>query len=641
MRHHAAGYLRFRRKLFIGYGALLALLIALLGWKTYNGHRAERQAAMAVTSHSASAMAAHVAELADAIDQPLASSATAIAALGKVPLTPAIVKPMLAASFLASDSRFWLLFIDAKGVGVVASNGLPVRGVSFAERPYFREHAAQRNLGVLVGAPVVDYVSKRRVFFLSRRVESGAGEFLGVVAAAVDAERIADVFELARIDPSMSTSLATGDGRIVARAPLFTQTFGADLARFMPAGPVRRPSSGSFAATSPFQGDQRMYSYVRLARYPLVIAVGISREATLARLRNDFLVALAGLLIVLAVAWLSGRYALAQFLRLELAESGQRQLIADLQRAKFALTSSERRLRMITDKLPARIAYINVDERILFHNAADDDGARPPLAAFMGKTIREVYGDALYNELRQGFQRALAGEAVSVEHCCIVDGEERYFKRQYTPDIGPDGRVAGFYSMVTDITETKRIEHRLTAIARVDSLTGLPNRAALLDQLEHALARCRRTGASLACLYLDIDKFKEVNDTLGHSGGDAALLEFAARLRASVRGSDVVARLAGDEFVIVLEALDQPAEAQRIAAKIIHAMQSPFHIEGIVRRVTTSIGVVVADAHGDDARAVLRAADAALYRAKREGRNRAAGAGVEVAGAALMPLQPQ
>jgi diguanylate cyclase (GGDEF)-like protein len=627
MGEHAAGFRNFRRKLFIGYGALLALLVALLIWKTSSADREARQMAVAVSTHSASAMAAHVAELIDAIDQPLATSAAAIGSLGRLPLTPANLRPMLANAFPASDSRFWLLFIDARGTGVIASNGLPVAGVSFAARRYFSEHAAHRGLGVYVGEPVIGHVSKRRVFFLSRRVESRNGEFLGVVAAAVDAERIADVFERSRIESSMSIALVASGGVIVARAPLFAQTFGADLSPEAPEASDSKPhppATGSFAATSPFQGDRRIFSYVTLAKYPLVLAVGVSREASLVRQRNDFLVALTGLLVVLGVACLSGRFALSQFLRLEAVEGRQRKLIAELQRAQRALSSSERRLRMITDKLPARVAYINVDERIMFHNAADD-GAPPPLGAFMGKTIREVYGDALYEELKDGFHRALAGEQISVEHCCLVDGVERYYKRQYTPDVAADGRVAGFYSMVIDITDSKRIEQQLTAIARIDSLTGLPNRPALLDRLEHALARCHRTGASLACLYLDIDKFKEVNDTLGHSGGDAALLEFSQRLRACIRNSDTVARLAGDEFVILLEALDQPAEAQAIAAKIIHAMQTPFYIEGVERRITTSIGVVLADPLGDDANSLLRAADAALYRAKREGRNRAAG----------------
>jgi diguanylate cyclase (GGDEF)-like protein len=121
---------------------------------------------------------------------------------------------------------------------------------------------------------------------------------------------------------------------------------------------------------------------------------------------------------------------------------------------------------------------------------------------------------------------------------------------------------------------------------------------------------------------LDIDRFKEVNDTLGHAGGDCALMEFSRRLRQCVRESDTVARLSGDEFAIVLEDIGQRDEAQGVAAKIIACMAMPFNIEGERRAITTSIGVALASPLENDPRSLLRAADAVLYRAKRAGRNR-------------------
>ena len=139
-----------------------------------------------------------------------------------------------------------------------------------------------------------------------------------------------------------------------------------------------------------------------------------------------------------------------------------------------------------------------------------------------------------------------------------------------------------------------------------------------------ALARCRRKGCAVGCLYLDVDNFKDVNDTLGHAGGDAVLVEFSERLKSCVRQTDVVARLAGDEFVIVLEGIAQPAEAQRVAEKIVRAMEPDFQIGDVARRVTASIGVASADLDVDDADTLLHKADSALYRAKRAGRNQAA-----------------
>ena len=540
-----ADFLLFRRKLVLGYGGLGILLIALLVWKTVAAYEAEREAAVSITTHSASAMAAHVTELLDAVELPLSRSAEAIAALGEAPLTAALVRPMLATSSLASDSRYWLVFYDARGHGVISSNGLDVRAMSVQGRDYFDLPAASRSAQLYIGAPRMGEVSKRPLFFLSRRVESAAGRFLGVIVAPVDARRIADVFESARIEPSMSIILATQDKRIIARAPLFAQSFATDVSSLV--APVVRdplPPAGSLAIVSPFQGDRRIFSYVSVTKYPLFVGVGVGRDALLEKLFSNFMLTSLALAMVLLAAFYSARVALGQYWRLEQVEAGQRKLIAELGAVSAELARGERRLRMITDHLPARVSYINVDERFTFHNAGHN-GASAPLGAAMGKTAREVFGEELYDELKHDMRRALAGEHVCVEHCCVVDGEERHFKRQYTPDIGANGRVQGFYSMVVDVTDFKQVQQRLAAIARVDSLTGLPNRAELLDRLDNALARCRRTGGSLACLYLDIDRFKEVNDTLGHSGGDCALVEFGRRLREAVRESDLVARLAG------------------------------------------------------------------------------------------------
>ena len=146
-----AEYSRFRRKLLVGYLVLCGLLFSLLGWKIASGYHADRDAAIAVTANSARSMAAHVEELIDAVDQPLRISALGIAAMDGKPMNPASIQPLLAASSLASDSRFWLLFIDASGKGVVASNGLAVHGVSYADRSYFRDCVTMRADKVHVG----------------------------------------------------------------------------------------------------------------------------------------------------------------------------------------------------------------------------------------------------------------------------------------------------------------------------------------------------------------------------------------------------------------------------------------------------------------------------------------------------------
>lgn len=613
---HAA-YIQFRRKLVIGYMMLCALLISLLGWKLASSYRAERAAAALVTENSARAMVAHVEEIIDAIDQPLRLSATQIAALDDKPLTAQTIAPLLAAASPGIDSRFWLLFIDASGTGVVASNHLPVGGTSFADRSYFRDAATDRGDDLHIGGPAMGRVSKRRAFFLSRRVESASGKFLGVIAAPVDAWRIANVFERARLGPAMSLALTTSDNLVIASVPSFETSFGIDVSWAAPPAPVA--GAATFEVRQPDNGGRRLISCVPFRSLPLRMIVGVTADSWMAGVWSDLIAGLTGLSVALTVALLSARFALKQYRRLGGVEASQRQLIAQLAAARDGLSRSERRLRMIADSVPGRVAYINADERYTFHNAGEY-GA--PLGALMGKTMLETHGAESYALLKDAIQQALRGERVCVERHDAASGSPHCFRHQYTPEMNDAGRVMGFYAMVTDITDFKNIQQRLSAAARVDALTGLPNRAELLTHLEGALARCRRNGRSLACLYLDIDKFKQVNDELGHAGGDSALIEFGRRLRQCVRESDLVARLAGDEFVIALEALDHPAEAERVAEKIIAMMATPFHLEGTHRIVTTSVGMVLANPLQDDARTLLRSADEALYRAKRGGRNR-------------------
>ncbi len=172
-----------------------------------------------------------------------------------------------------------------------------------------------------------------------------------------------------------------------------------------------------------------------------------------------------------------------------------------------------------------------------------------------------------------------------------------------------------------DITERKKIEQNLQQEARCDALTGVGNRTLLEDRLAHAMARTRRSGGRVAVLYLDIDKFKGINDGLGHAAGDALLKGFAAHLRGCVREADTVARLGGDEFVIFLESLRDERDAVAIADKILAAVRTPVAVDGVEVCVTTSIGVAVGGADWNT-REILKRADAALYAAKSAGRNR-------------------
>ncbi len=183
------------------------------------------------------------------------------------------------------------------------------------------------------------------------------------------------------------------------------------------------------------------------------------------------------------------------------------------------------------------------------------------------------------------------------------------------------GNAWHFSAFVRDITERQNNEARIRYLAFHDTLTVLPNRALFLDRLEQALHSCRRTSKALAVLFIDLDRFKEINDTLGHAVGDELLRQVASRFQALLREEDTVARLGGDEFVILLPRIGTGRDAAQTASRAIHAITGPFNVLGHELHITTSIGISLFPKDGDDADALLKHADAALYQAKDHGRN--------------------
>ncbi len=189
------------------------------------------------------------------------------------------------------------------------------------------------------------------------------------------------------------------------------------------------------------------------------------------------------------------------------------------------------------------------------------------------------------------------------------------------PIFDEEGRFTGYRGTGKDITEQKKVEDQIRHMAHHDALTELPNRVLLHDRIGQAIAQARRNDRVAALLVVDLDRFKNVNDSLGHQVGDGLLRTAAERLGACVRGADTVARMGGDEFVVVLTDLKRAEDAGPIAQKILGVLPRPVNIEGHDLRVTTSIGICAYPHDGEDVETLLRNADAAMYHAKQTGRN--------------------
>jgi diguanylate cyclase (GGDEF)-like protein/PAS domain S-box-containing protein len=301
---------------------------------------------------------------------------------------------------------------------------------------------------------------------------------------------------------------------------------------------------------------------------------------------------------------------------------GYAQDITALRAAEQAFARSERRLRTIADTLPLKIAYLDADERFVFANEAYQRSY--PSRPLVGMHLRDAIGAARYAARRTFLARALRGERVVFEE---EEGEGDAFRCReitYIPETGEsDGRVIGVNAMVQDVTAAKREQRRLIHLSQIDGMTGLMNRGGFHARLENAIVRARDQKSLLAVFYLDIDRFKQVNDTHGHAVGDALIRAFAARIGSKVRASDVVARIGGDEFTLFIEGARDEDYIRRIADKLVAALGRPFELDG--KAITVSVGASIGVSlwHGDGpihADRLIASADALLYEAKQGGR---------------------
>jgi diguanylate cyclase (GGDEF)-like protein/PAS domain S-box-containing protein len=268
---------------------------------------------------------------------------------------------------------------------------------------------------------------------------------------------------------------------------------------------------------------------------------------------------------------------------------------------------------VITDR-DGRIEYVNEAFEAVTGYAREAVLGRTPALLKSGKQGPEFY--------RKMWQMILAGSVFSeVFVNRRRDGTLYYEEKIITPLTDADGRITHFVATGRDISERVQIQERMQYLAHHDALTELPNRALFLDRLKQALARARWHQRLVAVLFLDIDHFKNINDSLGHDAGDRLLQELAKRLGGALRDGDTVARFGGDEFVILLDDVAAPGDVRALAHKLLAVLAAPFPAADAVLHVSASIGISLFPADGEDAATLLKHADTAMYRAKESGRN--------------------
>ncbi len=714
---------------------MLALLAtAVVAWQLLSAARDREQAIRQQTQHYARAIEAQVLSTIQLSDIALLGFANAIRV---APYTPQTIDGLLSSRGATFGTSFWITFIDPNGFAVASSRDIPVKGISYQDRDYF---AAQLKPGnkLFVGEPTRGRVSNAPLFFLSRRVENAEGKFLGVIVAPIDARTLAETFENSRLSPDVTITLFHINGHVIARAPLFEETFNRDIRESNVYTAYAHSPTGTINSVSPVDHKSRIVSYRKLPNLPLVVTVGSSDVGLALVSRRHVLIAGISLFAIFAMEAAVTLFALRSYAAAEERESRYRSLYVTSAETERKLAYSEQRLRLIADNLPIVMAYMDRDGRYTFKNRrfAEIYGS--------GETLKEVLPPALYEETRPHLERALAGETVRFERGIQRLGRECCDAITYVPDRDEHGNVIGLFVMAEDITERKRHEessklatlmyenasegmmvtdadgrilsvnpafthisgytaeevvghlayeltssqqdikfysrmrqtitntgywegeiwhqhkngdHYLVSLrfntvfddkgnalrhvalfsditkkkaseeavwkqANFDALTGLPNRRMFNDRLRQEIKKASRDQLPMALVFIDLDGFKAINDTLGHDYGDILLKQVAERLLQSVRITDTVARLGGDEFTVILSELKEPGDVVRIVQDILHSLARPFQLKLELAHISGSIGISLFPDDGRDPEVLIKNADQAMYLAKQQGRNR-------------------
>jgi diguanylate cyclase (GGDEF)-like protein/PAS domain S-box-containing protein len=418
----------------------------------------------------------------------------------------------------------------------------------------------------------------------------------------------------------------------------------------------RLAEGGGATSTTAIDGVARVFGFARARTAPWLVYVGIPTSvvgaAASESLRNSIALGVALLVLGLIIsAWVAGR--IAQPLR-ELSEDARllgagrfehrssvrtgsevgllahtlNRMAGDLQERIAAARRSEERLSLALEASEQSLFDWDIAADRIYYSGRASALRGGPDEAFEAspEAMRaHVHPDDLA-AVTVRIRDALRGATALYEAEFRIrrhDGSWLWIRsRGRVVERDGAGRALRMVGTDADIARRKAAEDEMRQRAELDSLTGLPNRALFNDRLAGAVERSARSGHSLALLFLDIDHFKLINDSRGHEAGDELLKIAAERLRATVRGVDTVARLAGDEFTVVLEGLDERADAERVAAKLVEALRPPMQLGASPVQVSVSIGVAWLEAGERDPAALLRRADQALYAAKRAGRDR-------------------
>ena len=521
---------------------------------------------------------------------------------------------------LRSDLFTQIRILGPDGALIAASTEFILSPADVSDREYFQVHLTSKMDELFISKPVMGRTTGKWSLQLSRPIRAADGSFQGVITASLDPGYLAKFYESIDVGRDGAIFLAGLDGVVRASAGFKNEVVGGSMLGSQLFVKISQADAGSFLTGGNQDGIKRFVSYRVVNGFPLVVYVGQAEHEVLANYwhnrRAYFAVAAGATILIVIVVGFAVRYRG----KLNAAQNA-------LQASEAHARNKSRELEVTLEHMNQGIMMVDADRNVMVMNRRVINLLGLP-EDYFGKRVKlDDVLSYLWAEGEFGFE----GDTLAPKMRDLIltggmsagiDSYERSRPNGITLEIHttplPDG---GVVRTITDVSERKRKEIQIAHMARHDALTNLANRTLLNERIEQALARMRRKHEGFALLCLDLDRFKTVNDTRGHSAGDALLRGVADRLSACVRETDTVARLGGDEFAILQSATDREEDAEILARRLLEAVVAPYELDGYRAIIGISIGIAMAPSDGTKVEELLNAADVALYRAKLHGGN--------------------
>jgi diguanylate cyclase (GGDEF)-like protein len=518
----------------------------------------------------------------------------------------------------------------------------PTSSINIAARDFFEGLQAHPERAMFISEPAQIRTTGKWTMYIAHKVAAPDGAFLGIIQGAVALSYFEQLYHAVVAGSESSVTLFRQDGRLLVRYPHVDPELGRTAARseYLRALTATGTESAVVTRAGVFDGRQRVIAGHSLVHYPIVVTVTNTVSAILEEWRQQATYLVGSAVILEAVVACVGMLMLRQLrgqrmlnearaARAE-AEASRLRTEAELvvaherERTDRELGIQNARFLAALSNMSHALCLFDSSDRLVVANSRHAEmfgmpASRITHGSSVEALLRRADGEsnlsstdvqAMLSRIKQ--LRAARKRVALVRELT----DRRILAINFVP-VEDDGWLVTF----EDITERRVAADRITHITHHDALTGLPNRVLFHTRLGEAVARSRR-GESCAVLYLDLDHFKAVNDTLGHPIGDLLLREVTQRLQTQIRETDTVARLGGDEFGIVQSSVNQPEDATALAARLVNVLGAPYDLGGHQVLVGTSIGIALVPTDGEDPDQILKHADMALYRAKAEGRAR-------------------